>query len=180
MRFTGGLPETACGYGSTMRATENVRAELPGLLARLGTKVLLDAPCGDLNWIAKTNLGGIVYIGVDASAENIATARRNAPARLVGIADALNDPLPPADTILCRDFLQHLPTAMALRALENFKATGAKWLIATSHDEDANEDIAEVGGFRPVNMSLPPFGLGEPVHSIADGPGRILGVWSLC
>jgi hypothetical protein len=179
MKFTGGLPETACGYGSTLRATETVRAELPGLLRRLGIRTLLDAPCGDLNWISTIDLG-VTYIGADVSDMNIAAARRRAPHLPVARLDILNEALPRVDAVLCRDFLQHLPNAEARRALANITATGAKWLIATSHDADANADIEAVGSFRPLNLKIAPLDLGEPSEAIEDGPGRILGAWALC
>jgi hypothetical protein len=179
VRFTGGLPETACGYGSTLRATETVRAQLPGLLARLGTEVLLDAPCGDLNWISQVDLSGICYIGIDTSDANLAAARARSPSLLFGKVDIVTGVLPMADTVLCRDFLQHLPTAMAQQALGNIIASGAEWLIATSHDAAENDDIPEPGGFRPLNLQIAPFNLGAPIEALPDGAGRILGVWRL-
>lgn len=179
MRFTGGLPETACGYGSTLRATENLRAELPALLKRLEVAVLLDAPCGDLNWISQLDLTGIDYIGVDTSEENLKTARERAPSLNVQKVDIIAGNLPRADAVLCRDFMQHLPTSLAEMALQNFMATGAKYLLATSHEAEVNEDIDELGGFRPLNLCIEPFELGEPIEAIEDGPGRILGAWAL-
>jgi len=179
MRFSGGLPETPCGFGSTLQATEDLRRELPGLLARLRTKVLLDAPCGDRNWIADMDLGSIDYVGVDLSEANLAIARERSPHAALGTLDIVHGRPPVADTVLCRDFLQHLPTAMAQRALGNLSRSGARWLLATSHDNPVNEDIETVGDFRPLNLMIEPFNLGEPVESVDDGPGRILGVWDL-
>lgn len=179
MRFSGGLPETPCGYGSTMRATKGLRAGLVALLSRLGTKVLLDAPCGDLNWISTVDFGRIEYIGVDVSEENLEAARKRAPDRDIRRVDIVAGSLPPADTVLCRDFLQHLPTTMAQQALANIAATGAKWLLATSHDVETNADIAEPGGFRPLNLRAAPFDLGSPEHVLEDGMGRIIGAWAL-
>jgi SAM-dependent methyltransferase len=140
--------------------------------------VLLDAPCGDLNWISTLDLGGVTYIGVDTSEANLSRARENAVLD-VRRADIVDGRLPEADTVLCRDFLQHLPNAMAQRALDNLASTGARWLLATSFDNEANADIADVGGFLPLNLTAPPFDLGEPQEAIPDGPGRIVGVWPL-
>lgn len=177
MMFSSGLPETACGYGSTIEATANVRDGLRALLDRLGVKTLLDAPCGDFNWMASIDLTGIDYIGVDYSAENIATAQARAPHMDFRELDIVNDELPEADAILCRDFFQHLPVEMALKALGNM--SGARWLIATSHDADKNGDIRMPGGFHRCNLEIAPFNLGAPVEAIEDGPGRILGVWDM-
>jgi hypothetical protein len=74
MKFTSGLPETACGAGSTMRVTAQLRFSLPGLLEFCGIKKLLDAPCGDCNWISRTDLPGVEYIGMDASSDHLQLA----------------------------------------------------------------------------------------------------------
>ena len=177
MRFVSGLPETPCGYGSTMAATSTLRDGLRQMLDRLGVKSLLDAPCGDFNWLATVDLDGLSYIGVDASADNLAVARARAPGRDFRFADIVRDPLPTADAVLCRDFLQHLPTAMAVEALGNITLSAPGWILATSHDNRANDDIAVPGGFRPLNLRAAPFWFPAPVESIEDGDGRIIGAW---
>jgi SAM-dependent methyltransferase len=177
MRFVSGLPETPCGYGSTIAATSTLRDNLRPLLDRLGITSLLDAPCGDFNWLATVDLEGVSYIGVDASPDNLAAARARAPGRDFRFADIVRDPLPTADAVLCRDFLQHLPTAMAVEALENITLSATGWILATSHDNRVNGDIAVPGGFRPLNLQAAPFWWPAPVESIEDGDGRIIGAW---
>jgi hypothetical protein len=118
--FTGGLPETHCGYGSTLKATENLRLFLPGLLRMLNVRTLLDAPCGDFNWMRKVVLDDIAYIGMDVDEENLADAREWSAADFIN-RDVLTEPLPKADAWLCRDFLQHLPNAGVERALKQFQ-----------------------------------------------------------
>src|SRR4051794_4328474 len=56
-------PESRSGVGSALHSTRAVRAELPGALRELGTRVLLDVPCGDFTWMAYVDLSGIEYIG---------------------------------------------------------------------------------------------------------------------
>jgi hypothetical protein len=48
-RWGGG--ETVSGPGSTLERTAKLRRELPILLEEIGARTLLDAPCGDFNWI---------------------------------------------------------------------------------------------------------------------------------
>lgn len=165
--------ETNCGPGSMMDATVNVRAWLPGALERLGVKVLLDAPCGDRNWIRHVKLP-CAYIGVDNEEAHMARARDGgADVRLL---DIRSDPLPEADAILSRDFLQHLSKADLERALDNFEASGATYLIATCHGVEDDKDI-HTGEFRRVSLR---GRFGVPIDSVADGPnGRILGAWEL-
>lgn len=179
MRFTSGLPETLCGAGSTLAETNYLRARLPRLLYAIGADRLLDAPCGDFNWMAHVDLEGVEYIGVDASAMNIAAARARAPDREFIEMDIISGKLPAADAMLCRDFYQHIPNAMVFSALLNFLNAGIPWLIATTHDNEVNEDIAEAGMFRRTNLDLPPFRLPPPAIFIPDPPGggHYLGAW---
>lgn len=181
MKFGGGRPETWCGKGSTLATTYHLRAELPNLLSRLGVKSLLDAPCGDCNWIVHVDLGSIRYTGVEKYTGHILKARNKAPKLRVVCANILSDRLPRRDAILCRDFLQHMPNIDALRAIAQFKRSGAEWLLATSFSNAENRDIPERGDFRPFNLEIAPISLGAPLYKIDDPPnsGRIIGVWRL-
>jgi len=185
--FSSGLPETACGAGSTLEATAYMRERLPALLRGLGVKRLLDAPCGDFNWMAHVDLGGIEYVGVDSNADHIKTAMTNAnrspvaSSPLFVLADIVSGHLPEADAVLSRDFFQHLPLADCNRALSNFAATGARWLIATNFLNETNKDLPAPGGFRFLNLLQEPFELIEHRPAIEDPPGsgRWLAVFRL-
>ncbi len=63
--------------------------------------------------------------------------------------------------------------------LVNFYGSRTMWLLATSHNVVTNEALAEIGGFRPLNLLIEPFSF-VPADQIEDPPGsgRILGVWS--
>src|SRR4029077_7259276 len=52
-----GEPESVSGPGSSLAETAALRRELPDLLAALGVRTLLDAPCGDCHWILGLPLG---------------------------------------------------------------------------------------------------------------------------
>ncbi|MFE7121789.1 hypothetical protein ACFU99_40805, partial [Streptomyces sp. NPDC057654] len=68
------------GNGSNLTQTATLRSELPGLLARLGVRTLLDIPCGDFYWMSRLDLGTdthISYIGADRVP---AVGDRNTPA----------------------------------------------------------------------------------------------------
>lgn len=179
MRFTSGLPETLCGFGSTMKETEYLRSKLHGVLIELGVRRLLDAPCGDFNWMDDFLPDGIQYIGCDLNWTNIEAAYRRQD-RDFRQLDIITDDLPPADAMLCRDFHQHLPDRLVFSALRNFVASGIPWLLATTHDNEANENISKAGDFRRINLMAAPFNFVEPSILIADPPGsgHNLGVWS--
>jgi hypothetical protein len=185
MPFSAGLPETGCGAGSTFTYTAPIREALPQLLRELDVKTLLDAPCGDMNWMARTDLSGIDYIGCDYDEEHIRSAnmRESQPysfrprSKSILQMDICREKLPQADMILCRDFLQHLPNAKVFDVLDKLALSGIRWLLLTSHVNAENEDIDSMGMFRPINLTNYPFVLPDPVTSIPDGEGRILGLW---
>lgn len=164
--------ETTCGPGSLLSATRAVRDWLPGALKRLGVRSLLDAPCGDRNWIRVVDLP-CSYVGVDHELAHVQKAAMDGAD--VALLDIRTDDLPNCDAILSRDFFQHLSLEDEALALANMRKTGAKWIIATCHGR-AGPDC-ETGKFRFVNHRGQ---WGEPIDQVEDGKaGRILGVWPL-
>ncbi len=176
--------ESLSGPGSTMAATVGIRERLPELLRDLGVRSLLDIGCGDFNWLRHVDLP-CRYTGIDVApsvvADNRAAfAREDREFRLV---DGTRDPLPPSDAALCREVIFHLSFADCARLIANIRASGARYLLATTDpDHDPNTDIFS-GDFRELNLAKKPFDLGDPVRTIADGnghnPRRLLGIWAL-
>ena len=185
-----GAPASASGLGSELDATAVLRAELPKLLQRLGVTSLLDAPCGDAGWISHTDLG-LRYVGADIVPALVEGLKARAAAGEAQgeyhLADITRDALPRCDAILCRDCLVHLSFANIERAVANFRASGAVWLIATTFPGwQANRDC-EDGDWRALNFERAPFNWGAPVellneHCEEAGGGwrdKSLGVWRL-
>lgn len=182
-----GSEESCSGFGSTLRETENLRLELPALLRQLQIHSLLDIPCGDFNWMKNVELGSLRYTGADIVPELIQeTARLHANGNREFLClDLLTDPLPNRDAILCRDCLVHLPNKAVLQALANIRASGARYLLATTFPGHlANDDIA-LGFWRPINLERPPFNLPPPVALLHEGntdpafADKSLGVWRI-
>jgi len=184
-----GEPESVSGPGSSLVETVAVRRELPSLLAGLGVRTLLDAPCGDCHWILGLPLDLDLYIGADIVPSLV---QRNA-AELAGAGrefrqlDLTRDPLPRTDAILCRDCLIHFSYRFIEMALDNFRRSGARYLLTTTYSGlPANRDILS-GQWRPIDLELPPFHLPPPRHLIlekeCDVDGfrlrRSLGIWDL-
>jgi hypothetical protein len=185
-----GAEASASGLGSEVEATTALRAELPRLLARLGATSLLDAPCGDAGWINQADLG-VRYLGSDVVPDLVERLRARAAAGEIGgeyrVADITADPLPRCDAILCRDALVHLSFANIVRAVANFRASGATWLIATTFPEWQTNADCEDGDWRALNFERAPFNWGAPVELLNEncmeaGGGwrdKSLGVWRL-
>lgn len=180
-----GSSESGSGTGSELRATENIRRELPGLLERLGVDSLLDAPCGDWNWMQHVNLPVSRYHGVDIVPHVIEENRRRfaGVGRSFEVADLAADPLPKADAILCRDTLVHVSYQDAFAMLRNFRATGAKWLLVNTYPEVRENKNQFTGArWRRLNLNLAPFRFPDCEYSIEDGGDvdpSLLCVWRL-
>jgi hypothetical protein len=181
-----GNAETRSGDGSSVAGTADLRAALRELICDRGVRVLLDAPCGDFNWMSRADLESVQYIGADVVDQVILSNRRSfeSPSRQFVVADVVRDPLPAADLILCRHLLIHLSFRQGVAALENFRRTGARYLLVTTNPTLAeNREIVETGGFRPVNMERAPFSLERPLESLADaqcpGDPTVLGLYRL-
>ena len=176
-------PESVSGRGSTLARTRVITSQLPPLLRELGAKTLLDAPCGDFNWMRYTDLGEVRYIGADIVAELVLRNRRlyGSEGRSFVLLDLTKDRLPRADAILCRDCLIHLSYERINAAVSNFKKTGASHLLCTTHSSVQENTDCPDGGWRSVNLLLPPFNFPPPLRLIVEDAelGKCLGVWRL-
>jgi hypothetical protein len=183
-KWPAGDGETVSGRGSTLAYTANLRADLPKLIAKYGVGVLLDAPCGDFNWMSQVDLKGVGYIGMDIVPELVEENVRkhsNEGRRFVA-GDITRETLPAADLMLCRDCLFHLCYDDIVRFFANFVSSGIPYLLLTTHRVQNNRDIDRPGRFRRLNMRRPPFEFPEPLEEIEDWiegfPERSMGLWT--
>lgn len=165
------------GPGSTLDATFALRKALPTLITDLKISTMLDAPCGDCRWIRCADLAGVRYTGADIVEPLIeANRQRLSPTDFTGVSaleftctDLVGDGLPKVDLIMCRDCLVHLKNEDVLKALANFRASGSTWLLTTTFPDAAeNPNLKKTGGWRPINLQLPPFNLPAPDRLIAE------------
>lgn len=125
-----------------------------------------------------------------AGSEDPATAalREALPLLLqrLGARSLLDAPCGDAGWILCRDCLVHLSFDNIARAVANFRASGARFLLVTTFPEwDGNRDC-EDGDWRALNMERAPFNWPAPRERInercEEGGGwrdKSLGLWRL-
>lgn len=172
------------GPGSTLENTVHIRKEIPLLLQSVNATTLLDAPCGDLSWISHTDLGAVSYTGADIVTKLILDNRKKFPEKKFVLADITKEELPAADVVLCRDCFIHLPNELIIASIENFKRSGIRYMLTNTYNFiSENKDIAP-GGFRMINLRIPPFSLPAPVASIEEEytsgyPDKQLALWKL-
>ncbi len=177
-----GSAESISGPGSTLAYTTHLRQQLPEILHSLQIKTLLDAPCGDGNWINNVDLAGINYTGADIVPEIIEANKINYPDKNFINANIITDDLPAADLVLCRDCFIHLRKKEIIEVIQNFKRCGIKYMLASTYPVERNTEIL-TGHFRPINLELEPFNLPAPIKKIKDhiedAAVRYLGLWLL-
>jgi SAM-dependent methyltransferase len=176
--------ESKSGPGSGSAATQLIRQAITEMVAELGVASVLDVACGDGFWMP--DLPG--YVGMDIVPEAIATARRRHPDRTYALGDARFVPVRAFDLVVCRDAMQHLPLADVSLIIANLRASGSRWLLASTYRGSVNVNVP-AGGFYCPNLEAEPFLLGEPVRLIFDGygyarpdvrdPAKHLGLWML-
>ncbi len=181
--------ESICGTGFSFEATKEIRRSLPLLFTFLGINSMLDAKCGDFGWLKYSDFRLKNYIGVDLLTD--ITDRNNrlfadVNKRFV-TADITKDFLPECDLILSRDCFVHYCFEDIFAALQNFSLSGAEYLLTTTFPKTkVNSDI-KTGGWRTLNLQLPPFNFPEPAKLLnehcAEDNGKFadksLGLWKI-
>ena len=183
-----GCASSRSGLGSELAATGRLRAALPSFLARHNVRSLLDVPCGDFGWLSRVDLS-IPYTGADIVPSLVEENERRYGERPTGRRflklDLTKDALPRADLVLCRDGLVHLSFANIGRAIDNIRASGARYLLTTTFlDHEVNRDI-EDGDWRMLNLEREPFNLPPPIDVLIEGctegdgayTDKALGLW---
>lgn len=157
------------GSGSEVANTSKIREELPKIIMQLEVKSLLDIGCGDWNWMQHIELP-CKYTGVDLVPSVIQrnTIKFGSSSRKFMVLDAVEEPLPDCDAILCREVIFHLSFSDGLNLIKNAIQSHARYLLATSDlDTDMNIDI-RTGDFRFLNLERSPFFFPTPIMRILD------------
>ena len=170
-----GALESKSGEGSCIDETEEVREYIVKIIETCSVKTILDAPCGDFNWMRMVNLDGVRYTGADIVKELISSNSNNYSQNNISfvILDICKDSLPNNDLMLCRDALVHFSNKDIISFLNNIKNSKIKYLLTTTFPEtERNIDIS-TGMWRPINLCGFPFNLPQPILILNEKfPGK--------
>ena len=175
--------ESLSGDGSSLAATEKLRAALPGTMEELAVKTLLDVPCGDWNWMSHVDLPVERYIGGDIVTSLIRQnqERFSNPHRTFRIIDLCTDELPAADLLLCRDALVHFSFRDIWRAIGNMKKARISYIATTTFPATGMNIDQRTGiPWRHLNLEAAPFSFPQPFRTLVDDfnrPDQILAFW---
>lgn len=181
--------DSISGQGSDDRQTSEISLRIPELVKRIGIKNFLDVPCGDFHWFSKMQIDLEQYVGGDILPEIVDKNNcffGNDFRKFIRI-NLIQDPLPKADILLCRDCLVHLSHRDIESAIENIRRSKITFLLTTTFpDCEENQDII-TGDWRIINLEKPPFSLPKPLLLInekcTEGQGtyadKSLGLWKI-
>jgi 2-polyprenyl-3-methyl-5-hydroxy-6-metoxy-1,4-benzoquinol methylase len=177
---TWGSTESASGRGSEIQHTKTLLKGLNRVSKDLGVKSMLDAPCGDFNWMQQLDRTRFSYIGMDIVEDLIDSlnAKYAQDSQVTFQAgNIIAGELPQVDLIFCRDCLVHFSFEDIHKSLSNFRKSGSKYLLTTSYtDRGVNRDI-QTGGWRPINLEKEPFNLPKPLKIIHENNLDDLGLY---
>jgi len=163
--------ESASGVGSTRARGADFQDDLVALINRWQISSIVDAPCGDLNWMRNVLAQReIDYTGIDivpALIERVSRAHSESQRRFL-CADMTRDDLPAADLVLCRDGLVHLSFADARAAIRNFQRSRARYLLTTTFVARTKNADIPTGEWRVLNLEKAPFRFPPPLAVIDE------------
>jgi hypothetical protein len=152
--------ETLSGDGSTLTYTKNIREHLPKIFKAFKISRVLDAPCGEFNWMQHVldEVEGVSYTGGDIVTPLIRENKRRYETSNISFItiDITKDVLPDADLIIVRDCLFHLSYSDISLFLTNLSKSNIKYILTTSHVNERNTNIL-TGHFREMNIFIEPF-----------------------
>lgn len=154
--------ESGSGEGSELEYTVPLRTWMVDAFPKYQIKKMVDAPCGDFNWMkfAVPHLN-IEYFGFDIVESVIKENKKNYGSKNIHfeVANICEDNLQECDILMVRDCLFHLSYEDINQFLENLTRVNYKYLLTTTHlvDKDfVNSDIT-TGDFRFINLFIKPF-----------------------
>lgn len=162
-----GKIETYSGPGSLLENTDLLIENLNKFIREFNIKSIIDAPCGDFNYMSKVNLDNINYLGLDVSknAINRCNAKNQKSNISFRVSDATNESLPYADLILIKDLFLHLSFEHIKKILDNVKSSGCKYFATSrySHGNEINKDKSSSLTARSIEITTEPFNFNYPI-----------------
>jgi hypothetical protein len=180
--------ESSSGSGSTILYTENLRSKLPELIKKYSIKSILDAPCGDFNWMQKfLKNNPTIYVGGDIVQPLIDLHIKNYQTDKIRFQrlDITQDKLPKMDMMICRDCLFHLSYSDTKSFLLNFINSEIPYLLTSTHINDGdlkNRDIISAD-FKQIDLFSSPYNFSKNVlfrieDWMSPDPRREMCLWN--
>lgn len=171
-----------------MDACQGILGRMPLWWKRYKVDSVLDLGCGDWNWMRWLDWTGKEYDGYDVVRDLILSNAEKYGTTNIRFrhGDVTQAQLKTVDLVIAKDLLQHLTTEMALGLLRSVLHSRSRYLAATTAvgwPAQKRESLS-IGGFSPIDLTAPPFNLGEPEDFIIvprkeGNPQKLFAIWRL-
>ncbi len=154
------------GEGSSPNHAKPYMNFLQGYLLRHHIKSVLDVGCGTWEFSHQIDWNGIQYLGIDVVTSIIEQNQSTFGSETITFKtlDFLEEELPKADLLICKDVLQHLP----LQDIQKFLTQAKRFrhciltndiLTHLTEEESHHQNNFDIhrGEYRPLDLELPPF-----------------------
>ncbi|MCU0441480.1 MAG: class I SAM-dependent methyltransferase [Bacteroidia bacterium] len=157
--------ESVSGHGSELKNTQAIIDKLPAFLKKYNVKSILDAPCGDFNWMKYVQFKDVKYTGGDIvqALVDLNNQRYGNPQISFIKLDIIQDPLPKVDLIFVRDCLVHFNDKNIKSFLLNLIQSDIKYLMTTNFPLTKHNYDITMGNFRLLNLQRQPYNLPKEV-----------------
>jgi hypothetical protein len=170
-----GDDSSVSGPGSSLGQTIVIREMITELIRKYNIKTIVDAPCGDFFWmkeVLKMNINNInLYTGIDIVEGLIQKNQEKYGTDKICFikSDLTRDIIPKADLIICRDCFLHLSYRNILNIINNFKLSGAEYLLVSTYTRHKNRNVYKynVAG-RAINLGKVPFKIKSKLDTINE------------
>lgn len=179
-----------CGPGSSMWYTKNIRKNLSNFFQKHKINSILDAPCGDFQWMSSIKFSdGFEYKGADIT-KNLIDRNNSLYGNMFYHLDITEDDLPNAQCIFVRDCLFHLKNEYKIKFFKNFLRNKFDFILTTMHPYcKENKEIKEnTIDYEQINWLIYPWDFPKPLDIIEDYgdskdirflqyPYRVMALW---
>jgi glycosyltransferase involved in cell wall biosynthesis len=120
---------------------------------------VIEIGCGDWQFSRFIDYGGASYVGYDIVESVVVDNRTRFAAQGISFELLTTETIfEPADLLICKDVLQHLPNALVVHYLQAFRGMARMCLITNDGipEDDVNIDILTTN-CRPIRLDCPPF-----------------------
>jgi len=179
--------ESVSGPGSELFYSKNLIKELQKIIKKYEINSIIDAPCGDCNWIKEVSFpANLKYLGVDIVEELICINQSKKfvfTNRINFICEDITSyEFEKYDLWISRDVLIHLSNENCIKLLNNFLFSQSSFFMANDYPfVYSNIDIKN-GNFRFINLHKEPFNLPKPIYQFDDyifpSTPRTIKIWS--
>lgn len=166
------------GGGKIKHNAKTISDYLPELFERHNIKSMLDVGCGNFGWMCDVNLSGVKYKGVDI-VQDLVDMNKEKYQKDFECFNIVESIPKKYDLVMLRSVFIHLTNRDILKAIDNVKKSGSKYMLASTSPNIKHNKDTECLMLVNRNLEIEPFNLGKPIELINERYEIYMGLWKL-